>query len=238
MRKLIIASVMALLPMLSMAAGGGVHLEKANVDIADQASLQRGAQTFVNYCLSCHSAQFQRYNRMGADLGLTDEQVKENLMLASDKVGDTMTIAMSADDGKKWFGSAPPDLSVIARSRGADWLYTYFTTFYADDARPFGVNNAVFKDVGMPHVLDGLEGGLKKAITKDDGHGNMIITGYEPPVSPEYEQTARDLTNFLVYVGEPIQLKRRQMGWKVLLFLAVFFVLAYFMKKEFWRDVH
>jgi len=238
MRKLIIASVMALLPMLSMAAGGGVHLEKANVDISDQASLQRGAKTFINYCLSCHSAQYQRYNRMGADLGLTDEQVKDNLMLASDKIGETMTIAMSTADAKKWFGNPPPDLSVIARSRGADWLYTYFTTFYADDARPFGVNNAVFKDVGMPHVLVDLEGGLKKALMEDDGHGKMVVTGYEPPLSAEYEQVSRDLTNFLVYVGEPIQLKRQQMGWKVLLFLAVLFVLTYLMKKEFWRDVH
>ncbi|NOR51393.1 MAG: cytochrome c1 [Gammaproteobacteria bacterium] len=234
MKKLIIASVLALLPMLSQAAGGGVHLEPANVDISDQASLQRGAKTFINYCLSCHSASFQRYNRMGQDLGLTDAQVKENLMFASEKVGDTMTIAMSAADGAKWFGTAPPDLSVIARARGADWLYTYFTTFYADDARPFGVNNAVFADVGMPHVLVALEGGLKTAI-RDEHH---VITGYEPPISAEYEELARDLTNFLVYVGEPSQLKRRQMGVWVLLFLGVFFVLTYLMKKEYWKDIH
>ncbi len=238
MRKLIIASVLALLPMLSQASGGGVHLEPANVDISDQASLQRGAKTFINYCLSCHSAAFQRYNRMGQDLGLTDAQVKENLMLASEKVGDTMTIAMSAADGKKWFGTAPPDLSVIARARGADWLYTYFTTFYADEASPFGVNNTVFPDVGMPHMLVDLEGGLKQAITQDDGHGGTVITGYEPPVSAEYEQVARDLTNFLVYVGEPSQLKRRQMGFWVLLFLGIFFVITYLMKKEYWKDIH
>ena len=238
MRKLIIASVMALLPMLSMASGGGVHLEKAKVDVTDQASLQRGAKTFINYCLSCHSAAFQRYNRMAEDIGLTEEQLKENLMLASDKVGDTMTVAMSAEDGKKWFGNPPPDLSVIARSRGADWLYTYFTTFYADETRPFGVNNAVFPDVGMPHVLAGLEGGLKKAIKEDDGHGNMVVTGYDRPVSEEYQQLSHDLTNFLVYVGEPAQLKRKQMGPWVLLFLGIFFVIAYLMKKEYWKDVH
>jgi ubiquinol-cytochrome c reductase cytochrome c1 subunit len=238
MRKLIIASVMALLPMLSQAAGGGVHLEKAKVDITDQASLQRGAQTFVNYCLSCHSAAFQRYNRMAEDIGLTEEQLKENLMLASEKVGDLMTIAMPEADAKRWFGNPPPDLSVIARSRGADWLYTYFISFYADDSRPFGVNNAVFPDVGMPHVLDGLEGGLKKAIKADDGHGNMMVTGYETPVSAEYEQVSHDLTNFLVYIGEPAQLKRKQMGIWVLLFLGIFFVIAYLMKKEYWKDVH
>lgn len=234
MRKLIIASVMALLPMLSQAAGGGVHLEPANVDISDQASLQRGAKTFINYCLSCHSAAFQRYNRMGQDLGLTDEQVIENLMLASDKVGDTMTIAMSAEDANKWFGTTPPDLSVIARARGADWLYTYFTTFYADESRPFGVNNTVFPDVGMPHVLVELEGGLKKAVRDD----HNVVTGYEQPISAEYEQVARDLTNFLVYVGEPSQLKRRQMGFWVLLFLGIFFVVTYLMKKEYWKDIH
>jgi len=240
MRKLIIASVMALLPMLSHASAG-VHLEPANVDISDQASLQRGAKTFVNYCLSCHSAAFQRYNRMGQDLGLTDDQVIENLMLASDKVGDTMTIAMPPADAKKWFGNAPPDLSVIARARGADWLYTYFTSFYADDSRPFGVNNAVFPDVGMPHVLVDLEGGLKKAVFKSeshDGQESTVLTGFEPPISAEYEQVARDLTNFLVYVGEPSQLKRRQMGFWVLLFLGIFFVVTYLMKKEYWKDVH
>ncbi len=238
MRKLIITSVMALLPILSMAANVGVSLEQANIDIGDQASLQRGAKTFVDYCLSCHSAKYQRYNRMGADLGLTDEQVKDSFMLIGANLGDTMTVAMSAADAKRWFGNPPPDLSVTARARGADWLYTYFTTFYADAARPFGVNNAIFKDVGMPHVLADLEGGLKRAVMKDDGHGGMVISGYEPPISAAYEQTVRDLTNFLVYVGEPIQLKRQQMGWKVLLFLAVLFVLAYLMKREFWRDVH
>ncbi|MDH3354876.1 MAG: cytochrome c1 [Chromatiales bacterium] len=241
MRKLIIASVMVLLPMLSQASGGGVHLEKANVDISDQASLQRGAKTFMNYCLSCHSAAFQRYNRMGADLGLTDKQVAANLMFASDKVGDTMTAAMPAGEAKKWFGKSPPDLSVIARARGADWLFTYFNSFYADEKRPFGVNNTVFPDVGMPHVLVDLEGGLKKPVFKTENHGGhetKVITGFEPPVSVEYEEITRDLTNFLVYVGEPAQLKRKQMGFWVLLFLGVFFVIAYMMKKEYWKDIH
>ncbi len=238
MRKLIIAFVMATLPALTMAAGGGFHLEAANADVSDTESLQRGAKTFVNYCLSCHSAQYMRYNRMGKDLGLTDEQVKENLMFTTDKIGDTMTIAMPQADAAKWFGNPPPDLSVIARARGADWLYTYFKTFYVDDTKPMGFNNAVFKDVGMPHVLWELEG-LK--VAKKDEHGK--ITGYEV-IQPgtlsadEYDQVAYDLTNFLVYMGEPIQLERKRLGFWVLLFLAIFFVFAYALKKEYWKDVH
>jgi len=237
MRKLIIAFVMAALPALSMASGG-MHLEHANADVSDIESLQRGAKTFVNYCLSCHSAQYMRYNRMGKDLGLTDEQVKENLMFTTDKIGDTMTVAMSQADATAWFGNPPPDLSVIARARGADWLYTYFKTFYVDDKKPMGFNNAVFPDVGMPHVLWELEG--LKAAKKDD-HGN--ISGYEV-IQPgklsadEYDQVAHDLTNFLVYVGEPIQLERKRLGFWVLLFLAIFFVFAYALKKEYWKDIH
>lgn len=246
MKKLIIAFVMAALPALGMAAGGGVHLDHANVDVSDQASLQRGAKTFVNYCLSCHSAAYMRYNRMGKDLGLTDKQVEDNLMLAGEKVGEGMTIAMPVGDAKKWFGNPPPDLSVIARARGADWLYTYFRTFYIDESRPFGVNNAVFADVGMPHALWELEG-MKKAITSTetdaDGFEHTVITGYEI-VTPgsmnkaEYDEAARDLTNFMVYMGEPVQLERKRLGIWVLLFLAVFTVLAYLMKKEFWKDLH
>jgi ubiquinol-cytochrome c reductase cytochrome c1 subunit len=241
MKKLIVAVVFAALPVLGMAAGGGVHLEKANIDLHDNASLQRGAKLFVNYCLSCHSAAYQRYNRMGRDIGLSDAQVKENLMLASEKVGETMTIAMPVTDAKKWFGNPPPDLSVIARARGVDWLYTYFKTFYIDESRPFGVNNAVFADVGMPHVLWELEG-MKKAIKKTEGEKTTIV-GYEM-VTPgsmsegEYDQAARDLTNFLAYTGEPIQLKRQQIGVYVLIFLFFFFIVAYMLKKEYWKDVH
>ncbi len=241
MKKLIAAFVFAALPALGMAAGGGVHLEKANIDLSDNASLQRGAKIFVNYCLSCHSAAYQRYNRMGKDIGLTEDQVKENLMLAGEKVGETMTIAMPQGDAKNWFGNPPPDLSVIARARGVDWLYTYFKTFYIDESRPFGFNNAVFADVGMPHVLWELEG-MKKAIKKTEGD-KTVITGYEM-VTPgsmneaEYDQAARDLTNFLAYTGEPVQLKRQQLGIYVLIFLFLFFIVAYMLKKEYWKDIH
>lgn len=245
MKKLIIAFVFAALPALGMAAGGGAHLEKANIDLHDNASLQRGAKLFVNYCLSCHSAAYQRYNRMGQDIGLSNEQVK-SMMLAGEKVGETMTIAMSTGDAKKWFGNPPPDLSVIARARGVDWLYTYFKTFYIDETRPFGVNNAVFADVGMPHVLWELEGmkkAIKKTETDHDGNDHTVIVGYEM-VTPgsmsesEYDEAARDLTNFLAYTGEPIQLKRQQLGIYVLIFLFFFFIVAYMLKKEYWKDIH
>ncbi len=245
MRKLIIAVLFTALPGLSVAAGGGAHLDKAPIDLDDKASLQRGAKLFVNYCLSCHSAQYLRYSRMGQDLGLTDDQVKENLMLASDKIGDTMKVAMPVAGSKKWFGNPPPDLSVIARARGADFLYTYLRTFYVDEARPFGVNNPVFPDVGMPHVLWELEG-LKKPVYKTVEHGaesQQVIAGYEQVVpgsmSPaEYDQAAADLTNFMVYMAEPVRAQRQQLGIYVLLFLGAFFVVAYLLKKEYWRDVH
>ena len=142
-----------MIPGQVIAATGGIHLDDVEVDLSDKASLQRGAKTFVNYCLSCHAASFMRYNRMAKDLDLSDAQVKENLMFASEKIGDTMTVAMRAEDAKKWFGVAPPDLSVISRSRGTAWLNTYLRTFYIDDTKATGTNNLVFKDTAMPHVL-------------------------------------------------------------------------------------
>lgn len=237
MKKLVIAFVLAALPLVGFASAGG-NLKHANADVSDTESLKRGGKIFTQYCLSCHSAQYQRYNRMGRDLGLTDEEVIADYMLAGEKVGETMTVAMSVADAKKWFGAPPPDLSVTARARGADWLYTYFTSFYIDEKRPFGVNNALFADVGMPHVLWELEG-MKKAIRDDHG----TITGYEM-VTPgsmsesEYDQAAQDLTNFMVYVGEPIQLERKRLGVWVIGFLLILLVFTYLLKKEFWREIH
>jgi ubiquinol-cytochrome c reductase cytochrome c1 subunit len=245
MKKLIIAFLLAAAPVLGLAAGGGVHLDEANIDLSDQASLQRGAKYFVNYCLSCHSAKYQRYNRMAKDLGLTEDEVKENLMFTTDKIGDGMTIAMPEAQAAEWFGTAPPDLSVIARARGVDWLYTYLRSFYLDDSRPFGVNNTVFPDVGMPHVLLDLQG-TQKAVYKTEKHAGEEVEVFDhfELVSPgrmspeEYDQMTRDLTGFLSYVGEPIQMERRALGVKVLIFIAIFFVLAYLLKKEYWKDVH
>jgi len=229
-----------------MATGGDSHLMHMEVDLGDQTSLQRGARIFTNYCLSCHSAAYMRFNRMGEDLGIPENVLKSNFMFGTDKVGDTMTVAMGKDNATRFFGVAPPDLSVIARSRGADWLYTYFKTFYKDDSRPFGVNNLAFKDVGMPHVLWELQGlqrpvyathatedGSKKKVIE---HLDLIIPGSQS--EEEYDQTVRDLVNFLVYLGEPIKLKRTKIGVWVILYLFVFLFVAYLLKKEYWRDVH
>ncbi|MBU1192607.1 MAG: cytochrome c1 [Gammaproteobacteria bacterium] len=245
MRKIILSFLLVLLPTLTFAAGGGVHLDKADIDLHNNQSLQRGAKLFMNYCLSCHSAQFQRYNRMARDIGLTDDQVIENLMFASDKVGSTMTIAMSRADGKAWFGAAPPDLSLVARSRGADWLYTYLRTFYVDESRPFGVNNVVFPSVGMPNVLWELQG-VQKPVFKTvehDGESKEVLDHLElaepgTRTPAEFDKDVRDLVAFLAYVSEPVQLERKALGVKVILFLLVFLVVAYLLKKEFWKDIH
>lgn len=246
MKKKITALLMMLMPTLAFAAGGNVHLDNADVNLDNKASMQRGAKLFVNYCLSCHSAAYMRYNRMGKDLGLTDEQVKDNLMFAAEKVGETMTIAMSESDAQKWFGTKIPDLTVTARARGADWLYTYLRTFYLDSSRPFGVNNTTFKDVGMPHVLWELEG-LKKPVyetVKDhDGNETKHIKDFEivklgKMSESEYDKAVLDLVNFMVYMGEPAQLERYSIGVWVLLYLLLLFVVSYAMKKEFWKDIH
>jgi ubiquinol-cytochrome c reductase cytochrome c1 subunit len=235
MRTLIYALFIGLMSITTnvMASAEGIHLDKIDVDLSDKASLQRGARTFVNYCLSCHEASYMRYNRMGKDLGLTDEQVKQNLMFASDKVGDTMTVAMRGKDAKKWFGVVPPDLSVIARSRGTDYLYTYLRTFYLDPSKPMGTNNLVFKDVGMPHVLWS-EQGYKEL--SEEGHLETVTEGTSS--SAEYNRTIYDLVNFLAYVGEPSKIQRLELGKWVLFYLIIFFLVAYPMKKAFWRDVH
>lgn len=246
MKKIIIAFILAVLPGLAVASSGGLHLDSANIDLTDNASLQRGARLFVNYCLNCHSAKYMRYNRMGEDLGISDELVKKNLLFTAEKVGQPMAIAMRKEDAKKWFGTNPPDLSVIARSKGAgsegaDWLYTYFRSFYVDESRPFGMNNTVFKDVGMPHVLWELQGEQKLVNPDFAKHGvspqfDLVTPGKLS--TEEYDTAARDLTNFLVYMGEPSQLKRKSLGIWVLLFLVALFFVSYAMKKEYWKDVH
>lgn len=233
MRSFVIAAIFAFFTLPAMAASGGVELDHVEIDITDQASLQRGAQTFVNYCLSCHSASFMRYNRMAKDLGLSDDQVKDNLMFASDKIGDTMTIAMRAEDAEKWFGVTPPDLSVIARARGTDWLYTYLRTFYLDESRPMGTNNVAFKDVGMPHVLWEQQGYLSK-----DEHGELSVAEKGQMSQFEYDQMIHDLVNFLAYISEPSKLQRMELAKWVLLYLFIFFLVAYPLKKAFWKDVH
>ena len=228
------------------AAGDGAHLMRADVDLSNTKSLQRGARIFTNYCLSCHSAAYMRYNRMGRDLDIREDVLKENFMFGTDKPGDTMTVAMSRGDGEQYFGIAPPDLSVIARARGADWLYTYFMTFYRDPARPFGVNNLAFKDVSMPHVLWDLQGWqvpVHEQTTDETGKVVKRIVSLEQQtegkLSPEeYRRTVNDLVNFRVYLGEPINLERYRIGGWVMAYLFLFLIVAYLLKREYWRDVH
>lgn len=236
----------------TFAAGGGVPLIHIETNLDDKGVLQDGAKTFVNYCLSCHSAEFMRFSRMGKDLGISDDQLKENLMFATDKTGDSMWVAMDKDDAERWFGVTPPDLSVIARARGTDWLYTYLMSFYKDDSRPWGVNNLVFEDVGMPHVLWELQGGVAEPVYKtvkgEDGHDHQVIDKLVVPqgdmsdaeyqqMQSAYKRTVANLVSFLEYMGEPAKLQRYDLGAKVIVFLFIFLIVAYLLKKEFWRDV-
>jgi ubiquinol-cytochrome c reductase cytochrome c1 subunit len=242
MKKIILLLATLLVPVVVLASAGGVHLESANVDPLDKASLQRGATTFVNYCLNCHSASFMRYSRMIPDLGLTEEEITKNLMFASSKIGSTMEVAMPRDQSKGWFGTTPPDLSVITRARSPDWVYTYLKSFYVDPSRPFGVNNVVFKDVGMPHVLWELQGYPEPVI--EEGHGGHKIVKGVKVVNPghltpeKFDETVHDLVNFMTYMGEPSILERLRLRPWVMLFLVLFAGIAYLLKKEYWRDIH
>lgn len=240
-----VAGVLLLFPIIALAsenATGAYHIE---VNTADIKSLQRGARTFVNYCTGCHSASYMRYNRLGADLGISEELLKKNFMFGTDKTGNTMDAAMKGTDAVRFFGVAPPDLSVTARARGADWLYEYFMTFYRDPARPSGVNNLKFKDVAMPHVLWELQGYQKpiyKTIKLTDGSKSEVIEQLEQETQgiltpEEYKMTIHDLINFLVYLSEPAQMQRQKIGTWVILYLLAFLILAYLLKKEYWKDV-
>jgi ubiquinol-cytochrome c reductase cytochrome c1 subunit len=223
----------------SMAAGGGTALHHANVNVRDIAAGQRGAKLFVNYCLSCHDASYMRYNRLAEDLGLGEELVMENLVFSDAKIGDTMEIAMRPKDAEKWLGKAPPNLSLTARSRGADWLYTYFLTFYQDETG--GWNNLALPNASMPHVLWQLQGIQRPVYANHDGHEVIDHLELAQPglLTPaEYEETVRDLVTFLEYLGEPAKVKRKNVGIWVMLFLALFALLAYALKAEYWRDVH
>ena len=236
MKNLIKAFVFGLATVVSLSAlasSGGIHLDNANNDLSDKESLKKGFKTYVNYCLGCHQLQYQRYNRTFADLGIEEADGVENYMYTGEKPGDHITNTMPKKEAAKWFGNAPPDLTLEARLRSPDWIYTYLRSFYMDSERPFGVNNTVFKDVGMPHVLQGLQG-----VSSIDEHGNVSPAMGGSLTTEEYDVVVRDLTNFLEYVGEPSKLERKSMGVKVLIFLFIFFIVAYFLKKEYWKDIH
>ncbi len=243
MKKLIAILSLALLPITGFASGAGPELESVDIDLTDKASLQRGAKYFVNYCQGCHTAKYFRYERM-QDFDLSIDEIRENLIFGDSRTGDLMTIAMPAVDATEWFGAAPPDLTLTTRLKhgGGDWLYSYLKGFYADDSRPMGVNNTVFPNVGMPHVLWELQG-VQQAVFKEDAHGNKVVDHLEAPVggsmsAEEYDNMARDLTTFMVHIAEPMKLERQRIGIYVMLFLLVFFVVAIMLKKEFWKDVH
>jgi ubiquinol-cytochrome c reductase cytochrome c1 subunit len=241
MKKIFFMILLA--PLAAWAAEAGYRIDKSPHDPRDLVSLQIGARTFVNYCQGCHGAQFMRLNRL-TELGLTEAQIRDNLMFTVDKVGETMKTAMPAKESKTWFGVAPPDLSVVARSRGPDWLYTYLRTFYRDPKTVTGWNNAVFPNVAMPHALWTLQGvrSLEAEAVKDPaGHEHIeykwsqISQGSLTQV--EYDALARDLVNFLVYVGEPAANERRAIGIVVLFALGLLFIFVYLLKREFWKDV-
>ena len=245
MKKWIVI-LFAMLPSLAMAAGANVPLDKANNDLTDKASLQNGAKMFMNYCFGCHSTQYQRYERVASDLEIPVDLMKENLIFDPEaKIGSLMVNAMPAEQAASWFGAPPPDLTLVARVRGADWLYTYLRTFYEDPSRPFGVNNIVFPSVGMPHVLEELQG-IPTPIYEThivDGEEVEVVVGTETDGSGElsageYDDAVRDLVNFLVYSGDPVKLERHAMGWWVMAFLVLFMIIVVLLKKEYWRDVH
>jgi ubiquinol-cytochrome c reductase cytochrome c1 subunit len=262
--RLLLAVLLAAAAPLAQGAGEmGARLLNAPVNRLDDESLQRGARNFVNYCLTCHAAKYMRYNRL-SDLGLTDAQIADNLMFASDKIGETMDVAMTPAQGKAWFGNPPPDLSVEARIRGRDWLYSYLLGFYRDDASATGWNNLVFPNVGMPNVLWELQGQNKLVKTEYEDHEKAMgaaiavkgLSALEPekdakiavlslaPDKPgtmtrvQYETFVTDLVNYMDYMAEPIRNTRIHLGLLVLLFLGVFFVFAYALKREYWNDLH
>jgi ubiquinol-cytochrome c reductase cytochrome c1 subunit len=230
MKRILLLALFA--PLVAWGAETGYRLDRSPHDPGDVVSLQTGAKLYMNYCLGCHGAQYMRYNRL-TELGLTEEQIKDNLMFTADKVGETVRIPLDPKLGKQWFGVVPPDLSVVGRSRGADWLYTYLRTFYRDPKTVTGWNNAVFENVAMPHALWTLQG--ERGYDRDKRAFTELSKGSLSAV--EYDMAVRDLVNFLAYVGEPAAAKRKSIGIVVLFVLGVLFIFAYLLKKEFWKDV-
>ena len=246
----------------AFAAGGGATLQAGN-DLSDRASLQRGAQLYMNYCAGCHSLKYMRYSRMAEDLGLTEDEVMKNLNFTGAKFGEQVQVSMPAAGGEKWFGKMPPDLSVISRVRGSDWIYTYLKSFYLDPTRPVGWNNTIFPGASMPNPLWSLQGTQQPEYTAkvatgekdekgqaimacphgttdtDQGCISRLVVASPGTLKPQqFDQVARDITTFLEYAGEPAGLKRPQIGVWVLAFLALFTFLAWLLNREYWKDVH
>ncbi len=239
------------LPSPALAAGGGEGLmQQANNDLENVNSLQRGARNFMNYCVGCHSMQYVRYNRLATDLGLSEEQLRDNLIFGVDKINAYVTTAMTREQATSWFSAVPPDLSLTSRSRGVDWIYTYLKSFYLDNSRTFGVNNKMLEGSSMPHVLWELQGlqtavYRDEAVMEDSGKESMVkvfdhfTLDEEGSMNPkEFDGFVRDTVNFMDYVGEPVKIKRQKIGMMVLGFLLVLAVLAYALKVEYWKDIH
>ncbi|WP_148254659.1 cytochrome c1 [Aidingimonas lacisalsi] len=249
MKKQLFALLFALVPLTGMAATSSDVPYSMTPDLEDKASLQNGMKLYVNYCLGCHSLEYQRFSRAASDLGMPQDLVEENLIFSSDLLfNDQMEIAMEEEDAANWFGAAPPDLTLHNRLRGSDWIYSYLLTFYKDDEQPTGVNNKVFDMVAMPNVLEPLQG-VQEKVCPDAEHQNgeaegdascSVLQVTEPgQMSPdEFEEAVYDLTNFLAYVGEPSKLQANTLGPKVLIFIFIFGVIAYLLKREYWRDIH
>lgn len=250
MKTLLISIAKTLLTLLlvlpaTVFAEEAVKLDHAPINLNDNESLQRGARLFVNYCLTCHSANYMRYSRM-EDIGLTEAEIKDNLVYAADKPGDTMHVSMPPKLAKAWFGSAPPDLTVITRSRGADWVYTYLRSFYRDSSRPTGWNNLVFDKVAMPHVLHERQGEMVPVYRteKDEAGKDVKVIDHLELAKPgketlaAYDGDVADLVNYLSWMSEPAKNTRLHVGLFVIVFLSVFFIVSFYLKKEFWKDVH
>lgn len=251
MRKLIFGLFIAILPALGLAAGAAVPLDTMEPDHTNKASLQRGAALFTNYCMGCHSMEYARYKRVSDDLEIPAALYEENLIFTGAKIGELMKVSMSKAQSAGWFGAPPPDLTLESRLRGESWIYSYLRGFYKDDSRPLGVNNVVFENVGMPHVLVDLQGLC--AVEPKIGHGASVdpLSGNinNADACPEYstegsmsaaefDRAMYDLTNFLSYMGDPVKVERERMGIFVLIFVAIFFIFAYLLNREYWKDVH
>jgi ubiquinol-cytochrome c reductase cytochrome c1 subunit len=241
MKNLITLTLLATLS-FGVYASEDIKLQEANVDLTDNESLQRGAQHFVTYCLGCHSIKQIRYLRMAIDFGVDNKKVLQDIAPEGAGIYDKMFTAMNAHDAEKWFGIQPPDLSLIARSRGPDWLYSYLKGFYIDPNKPpLGVNNTVFKDVGMPNVFWQLQGQQEPVYKTVDGQkviDRLVLREPGKLSEQEFDRLVTDLVNFLVYVGEPVKLERERIGKYVLFFISMFLIIAYLLKKEYWKDIH
>lgn len=260
MKKQFLALILAVLPALALAQAALEYPnDHVDIDLRDKAALQDGARTFANYCMGCHSAQYQRYERVAKDLGIPEAMMLDNLVFTGAKIGEHMKIGMRPQDAKVWFGAAPPDLTLVARVRGNDWLYTYLRTFYEDPTRPWGVNNKAFLNVGMPNVLAGLQGrqvlGCKQVqvvehgkkqydpltgspITQEACDQLTVMPNTGSQSAAEFDETIKNLVTFLAYSANPVKLESQRIGVYVLLYLAFFFVFAYLLKREYWKDVH